>query len=245
MEGDEPGEEVSPGGLPKALQEIGAYLVTVLKTFFGTRRGFLGLLIASLPGGGMALSLIVSIVLSPTLGMTDNEIATLGLVCSLIFVVFCITGGFLSDRIGRRRALALFMAGTLLPTLWIGWRLHSEGLIHPVGMSPDGNWPRHEELIHAWWIASVFYSIFNGLGYGVRTAFFMDIVEPKIAATQFTACMALLNLVTIYSYWWEGKAITPVADGGWGLTYLQIFVLDAVFGSLILLVLPFVKKAED
>jgi hypothetical protein len=86
--------------------------------------------------------------------------------------------------------------------------------------------------------------VFQGLMYGVRTAFFMDIVEPRIAATHFTACMALLNLVTIYSYWWEGKAITSVAENGWGLTYFQIFAIDAAIGSLFLLILPFLKPAS-
>ena len=62
----------------------------------------------------------------------------------------------------------------------------------PAGASANGTWPRHEVLITAWWAASLVYALFNGLMYGIRTAMFMDIVEPRIAATQFTACMALL-----------------------------------------------------
>jgi hypothetical protein len=57
--------------------------------------------------------------------------------------------------------------------------------------------------------------------------------------------MALLNVVTIYSYWWQGKAITPLADGGWGYTYLHIFMLDGALGAAFLLVLPFVKPAQS
>lgn len=113
----------------------------------------------------------------------------------------------------------------------------------PAGASADGTWPRNEILIHAWWMASLVYVVFQGLMYGIRTAFFMDIVEPRIAATHFTACMALLNVVTIYSYWWQGKAITPLADEGWGFTYLQIFLLDAALGAVFLLILPFMKIA--
>ena len=135
----------------------------------------------------------------------------------MVFTVCCMAGGFLSDRYGRKLTLAVFSAGTLLPTLWMGWRLHSAGWTMPAEASADGTWPRHEALIHAWWIASMVYSLFQGLMYGIRTAFFMDIVEPRIAATHFTACMALLNLATVYSYWWEGKAITPLAKDGWGL----------------------------
>jgi len=225
----------------RALQEIASYLVIVGRTFFMTRRGFLGLLLAILPFGGMALSLVVSTVITPTLGMNDDEIATLGLVSSVVFVVCCMLGGFLSDRCGRRLTLAVFSAGTLLPTLWMGWQLHSAGWIYPVEAATDGAWPRHEALINAWWIAGLTYSVFQGLMYGIRTAFCMDIVEPRIAATQFTAYMAMLNLVTIYSYWWEGMAITPADHGGWGLTYLQIFLIDAGLGAVFLLVIPFVK----
>ena len=173
--------------------------------------------------------------------MTNNEIGSLSLVCSVIFVAFCMLGGFLSDRFGRRLTLVVFSAGTLLPTLWMGWQLHSAVWTYPVEGAADGTWPRHEALINAWWIAGLIYSMFQGLMYGIRTAFYMDIVEPKIAATQFTAYMAMLNLVTIYSYWWEGLAITSVEKGGWGLTYLQIFLVDAGIGALFLLVIPFVK----
>lgn len=232
-------EQTPHASLGRAVKKISLYLAVVLRVFFMTRRGFLGLVLAVIPFGGMALSLTVSNVLTPTLGMTDNEIATMGLVCSLVFVICCMFGGFLSDRFGRRLTLAVFSAGTLLPTLWMGWKLRAEGWTFPVGASLDGTWPRHEVLIMAWWLASLVYSVFNGLMYGIRTAFYMDIVEPRIAATQFTACMALLNVCTIYSYWWEGKACTPLADGGWGFTYMQIFLLDSVLGALFLLILPF------
>lgn len=230
-------------GLIHAAKRIAIYLSVVLRVFFLTRRGFLGLVLAVIPFGGMALSLTVSTVLTPTLGMTDNEIATMGLVSSMVFTVCCMTGGFLSDRFGRRTTLAVFSLGTLLPTIWMGWRLQEAGWIFPAGASPTGTWPRHEALIVSWWIASIVYSVFQGLMYGIRTAFYMDIVEPRIAATHFTACMALLNVVTIYSYWWQGKAVTPLAEGGWGFTYLNIFLLDAAIGALFLLVIPFVKPA--
>ncbi|MCP5534120.1 MAG: MFS transporter [Akkermansiaceae bacterium] len=228
----------------EVFREAGSYLVDTAKVFFGTKRGFLGLLLAVVPTGGMALSLVVSTVLTPTIGMTDDEIASLGLVSSLVFTVCCMTGGFLSDRFGRRLTLAVFSLGTLIPTLWMAWRLHQEGFVTPVGESADGTWPRQEALIHSWWIASIVYSVFQGLMYGIRTALFMDIVEPRIAATQFTACMALLNLVTIYSYAWEGKAITAAADGGWGLSYPTIFLIDAALGTIFVFILPFLKPRE-
>lgn len=234
----------SAGGWRRALVEAKSYGLLVLTVFFRTRRGFLGLLVAAIPFGGMALSMTIGAVLAPTLGMADGEIAALGVVYSLVFSVACALGGLLSDRFGRRLTLSVFSVCTLLPTVWMGWQLQRAGWEHPVPALADGRWPRHEGLIAAWWVASVAYGLFCGLMYGIRTAFFMDIVEPRIAATHFTACMALLNVVTVYSYWWQGKAVTLVADNGWGLTYFQIFLLDALVGVLFLAVLPFLKGRE-
>ena len=108
----------------------------------------------------------------------------------------------------------------------------------------DGTWPRAESLIRDWWIAGLVYGGLVGMMYGVRTALYMDIVDPRIAATQFTASMALLNVVTIYSYWWEGRAMTPAAEGGWGLTVPQTLAADAALGLVFLAVLPLLQPRK-
>ncbi|MFC4993328.1 MFS transporter [Rubritalea tangerina] len=241
----EEGEMAELRGWKYTVAEVGGYLKEVGKTFFLSKQGFLGLCLALLPVGGMALSLVVSTILTPTLGMKDDEIALMGLVASIVFIVFCMTGGYLSDKIGRKKALAIFGLGTLLPTLWMGWRLQSEGWIYPTAGNGDGTWPRHDGLIRAWWMASIVYSCFQGLMYGVRTAFFMDIVNPKISATHFTACMALINVVTMYCYWWQGQAMTATGKGGWGFTYFQVFLLDAALGAFFVFLLPFLKIRQS
>ena len=43
--------------------------------------------------------------------------------------------------------------------------------------------------------------------YGARAALFMDVSNPRVAATQFTAYMALLNLGIAYSARWQGWAV--------------------------------------
>jgi PAT family beta-lactamase induction signal transducer AmpG len=231
------------GGVALVLREIGDYLRTVLRVFFTTRIGFLGLVLSLLPAGAMALSLTVSNVITPTLGMTDNEIATLNTVGSLIFAISCVAGGALSDLFGRRRALAVFCAGMALPTLWLAWRFQEAGwMVAPEAV--NGVWPRAEGLITDWWIGGNVFAVFMGLMYGVRSALYMDIAEPRIAATQFTASMALLNLVTMYSYWWQGQALTPADKGGWGLTLPQTLAADAAFGLVFLLVLPFLPHRK-
>jgi hypothetical protein len=84
---------------------------------------------------------------------------------------------------------------------------------------------------------SVVFALFNGLMYGTRTALFMDVCNPAVAATQFTAYMALLNLVISYSARWQGAAAVR-----WG--YPTTFVLDAVFGLVCLAFLPFMRPVK-
>ena len=43
------------------------------------------------------------------------------------------------------------------------------------------------------------YAVFQGLMYGTRSAIFMDVTNPAVAATQFTAYMAMMNLAIAYS----------------------------------------------
>ena len=63
----------------------------------------------------------------------------------------------------------------------------------------------------------------------------MDICTPAVAATQFTAYMAFLNLVIWYSAIWQGRAIEA-----WG--YPATLMLDAVAGLLCISLLPLMRK---
>ncbi len=76
----------------------------------------------------------------------------------------------------------------------------------------------------------ILYSFANGLMYGARAALFMDISNPRVAATQFTAYMALLNLGIAISARWQGWAVERV---GYPLT----LVIDAGVGLLCLVFL--------
>jgi PAT family beta-lactamase induction signal transducer AmpG len=228
-------------GVAGAGAEILDYARTVGRVFFTTRLGFLGLVLALLPIGAKSLSATVSQNITPTLGMTDDEIATWNLVGSVAFAVACVAGGVVSDKWGRRRTLALFSAATALPTLYLAWRFTAAGwLFPPEGV--DGVWPRAPEaLILEWNLAGTVFAVFLGFMYGVQSALYMDIAEPRIAATQFTASMALLNLVTSYTFWWQGQALTSTADGGWGYTLPEVMMVDSAFGLVFLAVLPFLR----
>jgi predicted MFS family arabinose efflux permease len=86
-------------------------------------------------------------------------------------------------------------------------------------------------LIFTFWAASLVYAVFHGLMYGTRTALFMDVTNPRVAATQFTAYMSLLNVVISYSATWQGFALAH-------LGYPRTLALDAVVGLVSLVLLP-------
>ena len=79
---------------------------------------------------------------------------------------------------------------------------------------------------------AIVYGAFQGLSYGIRSALFMDITSPRVAATQVTAYMAMLNFGIAYSANWQGVSATR-----WG--YPITLGLDAGFGLVCLACLPF------
>ena len=62
----------------------------------------------------------------------------------------------------------------------------------------------------------------------------MDITTPAVAATQFTAYMAMLNLCISYTSWWQGLAVEQ-------LGYPMTLLLDSVVGLFGLLLLPLMR----
>lgn len=65
----------------------------------------------------------------------------------------------------------------------------------------------------------------------------MDVTTPAVAATQFTAYMAMANLVTSYTAWWQGLSIV-----GWG--YPVTLLIDSIVGLVGLFLLPLMKPAR-
>jgi PAT family beta-lactamase induction signal transducer AmpG len=87
-------------------------------------------------------------------------------------------------------------------------------------------------------VATLTYSVAQGLMYGTRSAIFMDVTNPAVAATQFTAYMAMMNLAISYSATWQGIAIEA-------LGYPKTLLIDAILGLVCLAVLPFIKPAAN
>ncbi len=68
-----------------------------------------GVLFALMPMGAMALSLSTFTTMQVDLGMAEGRIALLSFVANLIAAVGSLLGGFLSDRWGHRRCLAVLV----------------------------------------------------------------------------------------------------------------------------------------
>jgi len=233
-----PSDSFNGLSLLNTLLDIRGYVWTVFPAIFGSRAAVVGLVFALMPMGAYALGLALQANLAVELGLSDGRIAVLSLLSTIISAAGCIVGGFLSDKFGRKRMLALYLAATAIPTVALAILMYHHGWI----MSVDPRMPNRpvppDALVVGFWAATLIYSVPQGLMYGTRTALFMDITNPKVAATQFTAYMALLNLVIAYSALWQGQAIEA-----WG--YPATLLIDAAVGLLCIALLPLMTRPSS
>jgi len=217
--------------------EMRDFAVESFRSFLGTRGAYLGLLFALLPSGAMCLGLALQSNLAVELGLNDDQVAWLNLWSSVISAGFMVAGGLASDRWGRRRTLAVYIALMSLPVLYLMGVLQQHGWIMPVSQKDPSRAVPAAALVTALWIATLTYAVAQGLMYGTRSAIFMDVTNPRVAATQFTAYMALLNLNIAYSATWQGIAIES-------LGYPQTMLIDAILGLACLALLPWMKSVR-
>lgn len=219
-------------GLRYAAGEMRDFAMAAFRSFLDTRGAFAGVFFALLPAGAMSLGLALQSNLSVELGLDDDQVAWLQLFSTIASAIAMVIGGLLSDRLGRRRVLTVCTLLTSLPVLYLMWVLQQHGYVMPREPGSAGALPA--ALVPALWATTMAFNIFMGLGYGVRSALFMDVTNPRVAATQFTAYMALGNLAIAYSAIWQGLAIEA-----WG--YPVTLAADAVLGLLSLALLPLMK----
>ncbi|HTO58853.1 MAG TPA: MFS transporter [Pseudomonadales bacterium] len=231
------------GGQTAALSRIGREIAEFVRAagraFVGTRAALLGVPFALLPLGAYAMSLSLGSNLAVELGLSDDMIGTMGLAVGALNAFGCIVGGWVSDRHGRRATLAVFVALTSIPTLVLAWLMFSIGHVMPV--TPGTGTPIEGKLLIEFFATASVYSFIQGLTYGGSTALFMDITTPAVAATQFTAYMALANLATTYTATWQGASAEHF---GYPIT----LVLDVVIGMLCITLLPWMavsRRTDD
>lgn len=220
-------------GMASALAEMKQFSMQAFRSFLGTRGAFAGLFFALLPAGAMSLGLALQSNLAVELGMSDDSVAWLNLWTSVVSAGCMVLGGLLSDRFGRRRTLFIYLALMSVPVLYLMGVLTDHQWILPNGLGGSARRVAPAALVSAMWAATLGYAVAQGLMYGTRSAIFMDVTNPAVAATQFTAYMAMMNLAIAYSATWQGIAIEA-------LGYPKTLLIDALTGLLCLVVLPFI-----
>ena len=234
----EPKEEERPKLDGGKLAAIGKELTTFLKetwiAFTGSRGAMVGLAYAILPAGSYALGLALQSNVAVELGLDDARVAQLATYTGIVSAVGCVVGGMLSDKFGRRKTLGFFLTLTAVPTLYLAYSMFGAHWIHAIAPNATNRPVPPAALVTVFWVTCVVYNAFQGLYYGIQSALFMDITTPKVAATQFTAYMAMLNLTISYTAIWQGWAIEK-------LGYPATLTLDAALGMIGVILLPFLK----
>lgn len=219
-------------------RETAAYAKVLVRSLLLNRTSIVSAVYSLLPAGSYALGLALQTTLAVELGLDDNQVAWLNLYSTIIFAVGCVGGGFISDKFGRRRMLALYTLATAIPAAWLGLLMHQQGWIMPIDPTMENRPSPPDSLVRAFWTAVMAYNFVNGLLYGTRSALLMDVTTPEVAATQFTAYMAMQNLVIGYTSTWQGFTIVKYG-------YPTTLGIDAVVGLIGLCLLPFMVPRAD
>jgi MFS transporter, PAT family, beta-lactamase induction signal transducer AmpG len=219
----------------QASREVRNYVVEAFTSFFASRRSLIALMICLLPCGALFLGMQLHTALARRLEYSDGDLAKLVFWSTVISGSFCVVGGYLSDRIGRRLSLSVYVVLSVVPTLWLASEMYY-GLKWTDFGSRTGSVPESipESIKWTFWYAIMFFSAVQGMIYGTRIAIFMDIANPTVAGTQFTAYMAMQNIVLSYTAMWQGEAISQFG-------YAGCLLIDCGIGLVVLVLLPFLK----
>jgi PAT family beta-lactamase induction signal transducer AmpG len=221
-------------GLAAVTAEVRGYAVQAFNAFRASRAALVGLVFVLLPAGAWALSLSLGTNLMVEFGMSKREQSLLTFVSILVAALASFVGGLLADRFGRRKTLALYVVGSALPALWLAYVMYERGWIMPIDQNGTVHPIAPLLLIVSYWAAAILISAFQGLVYTTRSALFMDICTPAVAATQFTTYVAMINLTIVYTSAWQGWCLAR-------LGYPSTLAIDALLGSVslpLLLLMP-------
>jgi PAT family beta-lactamase induction signal transducer AmpG len=174
--------------------------------------------LALLPSG--LLAPIANILFIQDLGWSKEEyVAITGTLGVWAGLGGSIAGGFLADLVGPRRlaGIAAVLLGAMIAAF--GWL--------------DALWTDRAFLVAYLVLESGLLAVLNVSLF----ALFMAVSWPRVAATQFTAYMALLNLSTTI-----GLKLAGPLDAR--LDFASIYLVAGVLQAAVVLVLPFIDPAQ-
>jgi len=214
-----------PGAFRRLASTMVSFVQEVYSSFWQSGRGpKIGVAFAILPVGALALAYATLGTIQVDYGLKDHQIAALSVYNTIAAAVGCVLGGWLGDRFGSKKTVAIAYALTAAPTLMLGMQISAGGL-----QSVPIDWFYGLIIAHG---------LFFGMAYGVRNAIFMGMTNPAVAATQFTAFMGMANMAISIGNYWQGI----VAES---LGYAVVLYLDALFAVLVILVIPFLREREE
>jgi MFS family permease len=195
-----------------------AFVKEVYASFWQSGRGpMVGVAFSLLPVGAMALAYATLSTIQVDYGLKDHQIAALSVYNTVAAAVGCVTGGWLGDRYGAKRIVAM---AYLLTALQI-----SAGGLKSIPMSLFSG-------------IIVAHGLCFGLAFGVRNAIFMGMTNPAVAATQFTAYMGMANIAISFGNYWQGIVAERMG-------YAAVLYLDALIAVLVIMVIPFLRSREE
>jgi PAT family beta-lactamase induction signal transducer AmpG len=182
-----------------------------------------GLVFALLPVGAFALAYATLSTIQVDYGLAESQIAELTVYNTVAAAFGCLFGGWLGDRFGLKLTLGLTYVLTTVPTLVLAAQISAVGLA-AVPLS----------LFFGLIVA---HGLVYGMSFGVHSAIFMGMTNPAVAATQFTAFMALTNLAISIGNYWQGV----VAER---FDYAMVLYVDALLAFVALSLIPFLRSRE-
>jgi MFS family permease len=192
------------------LVETGADVLTLIKT----RIGLLACFLMLLPIGSGGLQQLWAAIAKDWSAGADEVALVGGLLSGLVSIPGCILGGYIADKIDRKRAYALF--GIVLSMVAVGMALAPRTPI-------------------SFLVVACLYNAVVGLCYGAYSAVTLEAIGQGAAATKFNLISSISNvpilLVTLLDGWAEtrfGATGMLLTEAAMGVTAVVLYGLVAV-----------------
>jgi len=202
-------------------------LVATLRIAARQRTTWLGLLFAAT--GGAAYETVGALA-GPFLidrGFTKEEVGTFFALPSVLgMIIGALAGGYLADKIGKQRAVILFL--TLMS---------ADVLL----LAAADAWLGMEAGFLLWVLLSLLY-VCIGLFVASSYSLFMDITHPRLGATQFSSFMGATNGCESWSAYTSGKLVTA---GGYPFAFLVMSVISLLTIPLVRFLRPSQEKTTQ
>lgn len=201
------------------------FVKEVYVSFWRSGRGpIFGTVFSLLPCGAMALAYATLSTIQVDYGLDENQIARLQVFNTIAGALGCLVGGLIGDRFGVKRTVGMAFALTAMVNIALAQQIAQVGLTAVAASFFFGSIIAH--------------GFFFGVGYGVRSAIFMGMTNPAVAATQFTAFMGMSNLAISYGNYWQGIVAERMG-------YAAVLYADAAIALLVIGVIPFLRSREE